>query len=306
MAVYRVHLKRNEEPGITEAALFEFCRSQSIIGVGWSFYQGHDDLPQRNERLAELYAEKYPDEPKAKLVAARKAINAVAKMKFGDFVWAREGGVYYLCKVTTPWKERVVRSEHEAFDIANYVGVEWKRIGTEEMIPGAVVRSLSYQAAAQAVEGVDNVTQAIWEAATGSIPDNKRDCVWKILGHEEIEVIFLLYLQHLGYYIYTNTVKKSTKRVECVMVSHDGSHRAYPQAKANQLINAEEYIDLLSSPQDRVYLFSTTENYKKIDDMRVIYCTRSDLEHFVIDNYRLMPDNIRYFVSLSDLGPMVQ
>lgn len=84
-----------------------------------------------------------------------------------------------------------------------------------------------------------------------------------MIGNEELECVVLLYLQSLGYYIYSSTLKSDTKTYETVMIKNDGSHLCYPQIKQGLQLLPHKYVgniaatlDITGYPLSQFYKFS--------------------------------------------------
>ncbi len=295
--VYRVQLKPEKKSYGGKNDVLNFCMNHGIIGVGWSEVTCNvNDWEALHSECAKLTAEGacYAGDK-----GVFKAVNAIRQMKAGDFVWTRHGGNksdYYLCRVCddNSWINRKVTQEHIKYDITNYVHCEWVHIGTEDNVPGKVVNSFRASATAQRINDVEKITQVIWDKHKGKISklEFSKDDFWNLIGAEELECLILLYLQiEEGYYIYSSTVKPSTKTYEAVMISKDGAQKCFPQVKQNEALSPENYRR--ANPAERVVLFSSTEKYgdKKYPDVE---CLRRDkIWSFMDKQYAILPGNIK-------------
>lgn len=303
MATWRVQLKPDSAKGISYKDLLEFCKSNQIIGVGWYLVEGHTDdyATLRNEVYAiEAY--------KGGESSALRAVNAIREMKPGDLVWTRVGGdasEYYLCRVgDLLWKDRVVTDEHRRHDIGNFVSAKWVKIGKEERVPGKVVNSFCASRSAQHVSEVDEISKMIWN--TFSEPQDEKyelpaldmSAFWNMIGSEELECLVFLYLQSKGYYIYSSTLKLSTAKFEAVLTYRDGSHLAYPQVKRNVALHVEDYISSLANAEDKVFLFTTSEDYGQKTHSQILCISREELESFMKNNSKILPNTITYWLEI--------
>lgn len=300
MSVFRIHLKPDCDDKYAE--LIEFCRSEGIIGIGWK------DVTCTVDSIDVLKAECHRlTQPGAVYAGAKglyKAMNAMRQIKIGDYIWTREGGNishYYLCKVKSRWIDRIAADKYNDFDVANYVGCDWIDIGTEDNVPGHVVNSFIPSATAQHVYNVDKITSIIWHTKCNE--DNQLDdwCVskdelWNMLNPEDLECLVILYLQSKGYYLYSSSVKPSTKTFEGVLVYKDGSHKCYPQVKQNEKLEPSAYAGGISE-KDRVVLFSSSENYGS-PHSQVICLSRNELYGFMIEHKNVLPGNILYWLRI--------
>jgi len=302
MATWRVQLKPDSAKGISYKELLEFCKNNQIIGVGWYLVEGHTDDYEtlRNE----IYAiETY----KGGESSALRAVNAVREMKTGDLVWTRVGGdasEYYLCRVgETLWKDRVVTDVHRKYDIGNFVSAKWVKIGKEEKVPGKVVNSFCASRSAQHVYGVEEISKMIWNTFSEpqdekyELPQLDKNAFWNMIGSEELECLVFLYLQSKGYYIFSSTLKLSTAKFEAVLTYKDGSHLAYPQVKRNVPLHVEDYLSALTN-EDKVFLFTTSEDYGQCFHPLITCISKQELECFMKNNAKLLPDTITYWLSM--------
>lgn len=308
MNVWRIQLKSDSKNGGAEKydKLLEFCRDNSIIGVGWCLIECHeDDYNALYEEVCEKYGTSDKEVQNRRYrTAAFKAVNAVRQMKEGDLVWTRCAGSaleYYLCRVgKTLWKDRVVTDTHRKYDIGNFVSAEWKKIGNVENVPGKIVNSFIPSASAQRVvgEGVNEISERIWNHRTLNsiqIEDLKKggfDYFWNAtIGYEELECLVLLYLQSKGYYVYSTTIKRSTGTIEAALIEKDGSHRAYPQVKCKyEPLYVADYLKYVASGTNKVFLFTKSEEYGNESHPQIVCITKKELEEFIISKIEKNPE----------------
>ena len=226
-------------------------------------------------------------------------------MKEGDLVWTRLGedaSDYYLCRVESKtWKECVIsETDQKKYDIGNAVKCKWIRVGKQDTVPGKVVNSFMPAAAVQRVNNVTNISTTIWNELSPSdypkYPTIKltMDDFWQMIESEELECLILLYLQTLGYYIYSTTTKISNPKYEAVMIYKDGSHLAFPQVKRNEYLDPEKYSEGIRTT-DRVFLFSSSESYGNAVE-NVTCITKKEIENFIFNNKLLLTDTLRKIV----------
>ena len=307
MTIWRVHLKTEPIKELNYADVLDFCKNNNIIGVGWSMIKGHTDEYAALHNEIELA---FPGETKY-ITKTFKAINAIRLMQPGDLVWTRIGGdasQYYLCQVDNLlWKDRNVTDEHKNHDIGNFVSAKWVHVGTEDCVPGKVVNSFSVSRTAQRISDVEAITKHIWN----SFSDNQQNRYeeskltkidfWNMIGSEELECLVLLYIQSKGYMIYSSTLKKSSAKFEVIMIANDGSHRCFPQVKRGTPLPTQEYIKVLGNSEDKIFLFSTSENYGTQTHPQIICLTKNELELFIDNNSIILPASIQYWVDMAGM-----
>lgn len=300
--VWRVQLKPDKNGSITYRDLLQYCMEQHIIGVGWQEVQikGMDDNELRN-------ACKVYDDGQTGATSAYRAIHAMSQMKTGDLIWTRVGedaSDYYLCRVGEKlWKDRNVSAEDQRrYDISNVVSADWVYVGKQEKVPGKIVNSFAPPASAQRVNNVERSSMSIWnqcsssDAIKYSCEDLSIDDFWTMIGSEELECLVLLYIQTLGYYIYSSTAKLSNPKYEAIMVAKDGSHFAYPQVKRETQLLPEVYADGITG-KDVVFLFTTSEDYGKTVMPNVICITKNDLEKFIQSQFDIQTTEVKNLYS---------
>ena len=295
MAIFRMQLKPRPEGKISFKDILNFCKKNHIIGIGWCGIRQAQDTP-------ESYAQRnHPTDTKG-----LSTIRALAKVQQGDLIWTRLGGdanQYYLCKVNRVWKDCLPTEEMKKYDIGNFVSVTWAHIGTLDYVPGKIINSFCAQRAIQHVNEVDTISKYIWnqncpdKQEQYTIPTLSTEDFWNSINSEELECLVLLFLQYKGYFIYSSTLKISTAKYETVMIYKDGSHKALPQVKRNQTLDVKNYIQD-ANEQNRVYLFTTSENYGK-DTHPYVYCIKkAELIRFIKEQAVLLPPNIQYWTHM--------
>lgn len=302
MNIWRVHLKPALRDGRSYREILEFCYRNNIIGVGWSNLK---TTTMDNNELKNEIEKYYPGGGKDE---AFRAINTIRKMKPGDLVWTRIGGdasEYYLCQVgNILWKDREVTEEHQEHDIGNFVSAKWIYIGTEDKVPGKVINSLAISRTAQSVSRVGLISKYIWNMNTQESKDRYDDVelskekFWEMISSEDLESLVLLYLQSKGYYVYSTTLKRSSPKFEAIMISSDGSHKCFPQVKKEVPLLPLAYSTVLKNNKDKVYLFTTSENYGYENHPQVICLKKIELEHFINGNMHILPQTTLYWINM--------
>ena len=296
--IWRLNLKPEPDDIFGLRDVFDFCQKNEIAGVGWR------EINVRTDDYWELksYAETvYPDGT----TGALKALNAMRKMDINDLIYTRFDGTYFLCRVKGRWIDSKPTDEHYQHDVCNYVDVEWTTIGTEDNVPGKVVNSFGPSATVQQVGDVEEISKLLWNNFSKSnfkypvVPIELKD-FWQSISSEDLECLIILYLQSKGYYVYSTTLKPITAKIECVMIKNDGSHKCYPQIKRETTLCGKDYETLLHNPYDKVFLFTTSQNYIKCDNPQVEYIGLSEMENFIKTNKNLLSATILNWVKICD------
>ena len=130
------------------------------------------------------------------------------------------------------------------------------------------------------------------------LPELDMSAFWNMIGSEELECLVFLYLQSKGYYIYSSTLKLSTAKFEAVLTYRDGSHLAYPQVKRNVALHVEDYVSSLTNSEDKVFLFTTSEDYGQKTHPQILCISREELENFMKNNSKILPSTITYWLEM--------
>ena len=298
--IWRLNLKPEPDEGIAPQDVFAFCQKNEILGVGWR------EITIRTDDYWALKAETDKTYPGDKGVL--KAINAMREMALDDLIYTRFDGTYYLCRVKSKWVDSKPTADHYRHDIYNFVAVEWVSLGSEANVPGRVVNSFGPSATVQRVRDVERISKLLWNNFATNGEDGFQypvepiglDDFWQSISSEDLECLIMLYLQSKGYYIYSTTLKRSTEKIECVMIKHDGSHRCFPQVKRERALYGQDYENLLHNQQDKVYLFTTSQEYVKCGNAQIMYLSLREIEDFVRTNLTLLPPPILNWVTLCD------
>ena len=299
MVTWRLQLKiHNPKYAHTFEETLNFCRENNAIGIGWYIANKYDDYNKLREQVKTNAGWG---------TGALKAINAMRKMEVNDLIWTRLGedaSQYYLVRIIKRWIDCPDIREFDEYDLSNYVAGEWINIGKMDKVPGKVVSSLCSRSTVQRVYDVDEISKFIWNKYSGDggykydINKLSMDDFWNMIGSEELECLILLYLQcKKNYLVYSSTLKNSTPKYEAVMIAWDGSHRCFPQIKKNTPLDPCYYAEGLEK-NDRVYLFTTSENYGVNTHPQVECISKSEIEKFIYDYKKILPDTIKYWLDM--------
>lgn len=313
---FNLHTHHNREEQIKT---FEYCEENNIIGTGWGI-----DIRLMNSKKEYISDEEFYNRLNNSRFANQKgfknAMKSLKEMKKDDLIWTRKNNIYYICRVTGNAKdfmigERDKEIEDSFYDVWHYVPCEFVRVGTEDNVIGAIVRSFNMGVVCHIRgRGTENIvkefSKKIYNKYTGKDyykiekPKNKWDYLWESMGALEIEEIVGLYMQiKLGYGIYTSTNKKDTKEYEYILFKREKpKEKAKLQVKTSN-ININEY-----NVGDMPFYFFTTGNYlkdgKTLEDEKmkvfqeqnnVKFLTKEELLEFAKENQKVLPYRLNWF-----------
>ena len=151
---------------------------------------------------------------------------------------------------------------------------------------------------------METISKHIWNSLS-SEPQTKykeekpsKADFWNMIGSEELECLVILYLQSKGYLIYSSTLKKSSAKFEVIMVSSDGSHHCFPQIKRGSTLLPLDYSKSLNNLNDKIFLFTTSENYGNKTHPQVVCLNKSELELFIQNKRNVLPKTILYWLDM--------
>lgn len=274
--VYAMKLQPGGAESSTEPC--EFCRSESIVGVGWKAGEGpYDTVDEIHEALLEKKRERSEQGKNTEEILSDGRLNAplryvLKEMDVGDFVWVNEGNDFALCRVTGDWEvaqnlPREDQQRYERCDIQHFRPVEWVDI-PYSLVPGFVRRKFlrSFGTANEFNKGVNQDSKHLLKSLHstekfeqgGSLDrDNiarklersSTSRVFNILGPSETEEIVFNYLQSEGWRIDISSTGDSQPVIECEMrrEEENDSILGYLQVKTGSagvtLSSYEKYAD---------------------------------------------------------------
>lgn len=200
--------------------------------------------------------------------------------------------------MTSEWRYETSTANREA-DVANVRSCNWLKAGVVDVVPGKVVNSYISRRTVQRVTGKDvrAYSQYLANKLSGEkcfSPRPPDDSVLGLLSSDDCEDLVAIYLQsELGYLLVPSSCKSSTAVYEYVLRHSRDGHKAVAQVKqgANSL-HRGKYSDIGA----KVYLLTTRGQYLGPDFDNVICLTPTAMEQFAVENYRLMPDRIKYWI----------
>ena len=244
---------------------FDFCHSNSIIGIGWSLI----DKNISHKNAPDLFKREYP---KVRPTAFNILHNRIS---VNDFVWIYRTGQYYICQVTGEWEHKV-GSEWDNYDIHNIRTAEWHEVPSY-LVPGVVKRSMTMLGTAKKIHcGKGTLKYCSWlfeqnkfnkdnlikdfdiTLLKESLSNLKLKDIMENLDTNETEDIVGFYLQkEHGWIMVKSSTYKSRESIECEFqrVSNNMPEVAYMQVKSGQVqldLNNKVYLGYAS---EGVYIY---------------------------------------------------
>lgn len=114
--VARLHLNPGgKEDGLTKDDVFEFCRTNGILGVGWALNRDTGTKP--------TWSEYVQDQGKP-----NSSVKQLYSLSDGDLVWVkRDVESYFLAEVVGPWEYRS-EPEYRRMDVRNVRPATFKQV----------------------------------------------------------------------------------------------------------------------------------------------------------------------------------
>jgi len=299
--LWRLHIKPKPHNGVDPR---DFCfDTHSVAGVGWAVDDG--GLPVDWDRYNRLYAAQYAGDRSGK--AATHALHSV---RVGDLIWSRDWhGVYYLGLVTSPWRYEIGKDYSDA-DIVNVVGCEWLKVGSVDLVPGAVANALGYGRVMQRVSG--NVALAYSMYLIEKERKNESDAPWQpeqwpalpggndpfqLFSPDDCEDLVGLYLQDRGWVIIPSSCKRSTAGYEFILYHRDLGEKAAVQVKHRKaILDVQNFLGLEA---DRVYLFATSGKYTGTPSSNMVCLTWEEMHAYLMERAIHLAPRLRLWVEIA-------
>lgn len=255
--VYKMRLSPGDAD--EDAAPFEFCREENIVGVGHQIYtdRSYETLDDVKEAHWEYEAEHYDPDNRSRFRQDGELDSVLRyileEMEAGDYIWVNSENTFGLCKVTGDWDvlPNVPDENQDSYmknDIQNFRHVEWIII-PYFAVPGFVRRQFSRQfgTIARMRKPINDTTRALIESLFDKEEYNRRDEflveeirtyieetssdeLFNLLGPTATEDLILLYLQEQGWKLVGSSLSSSQAEIECEMYS--GDELGYVQVKS--------------------------------------------------------------------------
>ena len=300
--VWRLQTRTDSKDG---KKISKYCLDHKVAALGWSIKDDHinkynpEVITEIQEKRKDIKTiDEYYDvvrtyglygiNNKKRLIA----VDMLLEVEKGDYIWMRDDGIYYLGYVgdnlrcdynssndAPEYEESNLRYKFDfsidalEHDAANQIiGIEWKRIGDESQVPGAVATAFIRGRTIQRINKDYMFEYA--EYAFGGNPlilENSSEeflqqLFYDCLSPNDCEDLVCLYLyDRKGYVTIPSTNKIATELYECVLVNPENGMLAYPQVKkGNVALDFVKYIDLVDDQKRKkeVYLFTSEGEVK--------------------------------------------
>jgi len=309
-------------PGDADAGSkpFEFCKRESIVGVGWSLDNDREfgTIEEVYEYHKEVYNRRVSNGKKGtrlnedgRLTAAIRYI--LKEMEIGDYVWVNKQNQFALCKVTSDWRVTAnlsgkQQAEYDKRDLQQFRVVDWIDV-PYSLVPGYVRRKFSgrFGTLNQMKSGISKESKQVIEAihSQGDLEsdsslereligdkiaraDTKR--IFDILGSSETEDIVISYLQSEGWRIIKSSTSNSQAEIECEMRKEENgvSIAGYLQVKTGAAsLNPGSYTEYA---EDGEMIFFVQSGLDVDDKDRMSVIDPETLHEYMSNEYNYLPN----------------
>lgn len=294
--VWRLQTRTDSKDG---KKISKYCLKHKVAALGWSIKDDHIkkynpeaiiEIQEKRRKIKNL-DEYYDVVRKYGLYGINHkkhlvAVDMLTEVEKGDYIWMRDDGIYYLgyvgdnlrcnnnSSIGVPEYEAAnLRYKYDSsidaleHDAANQiVGIEWKPIGDESQVPGAVATAFIRGRTIQRINKshmFEYAEYAFW--GNPMVLENSNEAYlqqlfYNCLSPSDCEDLVCLYLYDKANYIaIPSTNKIATELYECVLVNPSNGKLAYPQVKKGRdNLNINDYMELIKdNPNKEVYLFTT-------------------------------------------------
>lgn len=297
--VWRLQTRTDSKDG---KKVSKYYRDEAIAAVGWSI---NDDQIKAYNALAfdkiksdrndikskETYYKVLEEYNLFNIKPGKKivAVETLARIEKGDYIWMRDNGIYYLGYVGNNSKyEYNFSTEALENDSSNQItDINWKPIGDESQVPGAVATAFIRGRTIQRINKgymFEYAEYAFWGKSLELETSNEdflQQLFYDCLSPNDCEDLVCLYLyDRKGYVTIPSTNKIATELYECVLVNPENGMLAYPQVKKGSVpLDFNNYVDLVDDQKRKkeVYLFTSEGIVNKSN-------VQSDLIHIITPN----------------------
>lgn len=313
-------MKLNPGDADAESEPFDFCKRESIVGVGWSLNNEEDY--ERIEEVYEYHKEVYERRTSQGRKGTRlnedgrltTAIRYILKeIEVGDYVWVNKQNQFALCKVTSEWRVAAningeKQEEYNQRDLQHFREVDWEDI-PYSLVPGYVRRKFSGQFGTlnRMRKGISEDSKQVIEAlhSQGNLDSDRSfdrervaekvkradpERVFNILGASETEDIVISYLQSKGWRIIKSSTSSSQAEIECELRKEEGSTSiaGYLQVKTGSAsLNPESYEEYAEDGEMIFFVQSGLDVGGKAG-MSVI--APKTLHEYMVEEYNYLPN----------------
>ncbi len=247
----------------------EYFIKNNCVSCGWGDPAIHNqeyvvDIKSYKEKWKEMY------EKHNKKWGYQGIQSLFERVEKGDFLWTRLAGVYYVAQVPDRPENLFyvdLSDDAKKYDcVVQLKNIFWKKIGTEEKVPGSIS---TYNRNTSAIVKVDSseelkATSMFSDSVLNNKPIKKindRNMILRFIGPSGFEDVIALWLyDKFNYVVIPSTNKISTQTYEFVFVDgsrknniYNSSKRIYLQAKnGDNNLNLEDYT--INHLEDEIWL----------------------------------------------------
>jgi len=253
----------------------EFCREGGFLGVGWGMDFGPLDWESYERRAIERDG------------AVHAAVREIHDLADGSLIWTRDpvNGVYYLAKVTGPWRYVHGRTA-DSCDIHNVRPVQMVACESPSQLPAAIVgrftgwwviqRIYDEHAARRSASLFAELT-----AAPGEHRPTLDDVLTTYLDDHEVQSLVSVYLQRrYGYLVRPRGRRPGLAPWEYVLRDAQG-REALVRARRGFSCVPRDPGSLPADAVDFVYVFSPTGTYGPNPAANVVELEYDELVEFM-------------------------
>jgi hypothetical protein len=299
---------------------YEFCKSESVVGVGWSLAneEDYESIEEVYEYHREVYERRTSQGKEGtrlnedgRLTAAIRYI--LKKMEVGDYVWVNKQNQFALCRVTSDWRVAAnltgeKQDEYDRRDLQQFRDVDWVDI-PYSLVPGYVRRKFSgrfgplnrmnsgvTEESKQVIEALhsqgnlDSDSSFERERVAEKIERADTERVFDILGASETEDIVISYLQSEGWRIIKSSTSNSQAEIECEMRKEEDctSIAGYLQVKTGSASLSPESYTEYAEDGEMIFFVQSGLDVECRDSMLAI--NPETLHEYMIEEYNYLPN----------------
>lgn len=287
---------------------YGFCKSLSLVGVGWDLGMGRvrdPDAAIRSE--AKRYFRKEYN-------SGWRYVNAVVnKMAAGDVAWVYGDRGFHACRIASEWCHDS-GGDWDRHDIHNFREAPWRAV-PNELVPGHLRRHSTMRGTlhqipvttmlAPYLEWLSSATidiaalrsQFHAELVAEALRARSSHDVFELLDPDDLEDVVCFYLQSKGWWLVKSSSYRSQRDFECAFQSSQptGASTAWVQVKSGkaQSLDIGAYAGRVGT-EDEIYLFSSaSQPYLGSPQPRVTPIAQDDLKAFLCDHVARLPWHVK-------------
>ncbi len=250
----------------------EYFIKNNCVSCGWG-----DPAIENQEQVIDIrtYKEKWEEmyEKYKKKWGYQGIHQLFERVKEGDFLWTRLAGVYYVAQVPDTTENLFyvdLSDDAKKYDcVVQLKNIFWKKIGTEEKVPGSISAFTKNSNAIVRVDSSEKIkaTSMFSDSVLYDRPAKKiedKNMILRFIGSYGFEDVIALWLyDKFNYVVIPSTNKTSTQKYEFVLVdgsrtnsNYSSSKRIYLQAKnGDNNLSLKDYI--INHTGDEIWLVTS-------------------------------------------------